>query len=96
LEDNPEVKGIVSISEGNADPEISAFWIFQTDCVASRTIDSFDNGFLVVCWDLRFSKKFAVLIDECNFDDPILLGNFNSTLPDHLLPIVKVVAFRGG
>lgn len=96
LKDNTEIKCIISISKGNSNPKKSTLRIFQPYCISPGAIISLNNCFFVVGWNFGLSKDFAIFINECNFDYSIFFCNFNSSLPNHILPIIKVVSLWCG
>jgi hypothetical protein len=96
LEGHSEVEGVVSVPEGHADPEEPSSRIFQSDSVPSATVTGLDDGFLVVFGDFAFAEDLAVFVDEDDLDDSVFLGDLDASLPDHVLPVVEVVALGGG
>lgn len=37
-----------------------------------------------------------MFVDELYFDDSVFFCDFDSSFPDHVFPIVEVIAFGGG
>ena len=96
LKNNTKIKGVVSIPEGHSDPKVSTLRIFQSDRIPSRTVDGLHYGFLIIGGNLSLAEQFPVLVDKGYLDNPILLGDFDAALPNHLLPIIQVVSLGGG
>ena len=96
MEHHSEIKGIVPVPEGHSYPQEPSFRVFQSDGIASAAVVGLDDGFFVVGGDFGLSEDIAFLIDEGNLDHSILLCDFDPSLPDHVLPVVEIVAFGGG
>ena len=96
LENYSKIKGIVSISKGYTYPYISTFWVFKPDCITSRAIICFYYCLFIIWWHLCLSKYFFMFIDENYLKYSIVLGDFDSTFPNHVLPIIKVVTLGWG
>lgn len=95
LKDNSEIKGVVSVSEGDPDPEVASFRILESHSVASTAVHCLYNGFLIIGRHFGLPKKFSFFIDEGDLDQLIFLGDFDSSLPDHLFPVIQVVSLGG-
>ena len=96
LKNDTKVKCIVPISEGDSHPKEASFWIFQSDCISSGAIDGLDYGLFVIGWHFGLPEDLSLFVDEGYFDDSVLLGHFDAALPDHVFPVVEVVAFGRG
>lgn len=95
LENNAKIKGIISIPECHSYPKIPSFWVLQSDSIPTRAVYGLHYCLFIIRRDFGFSKKFAIFINECDFNDPIFFCHFDTPLPDHLLPIVKIVSLGG-
>lgn len=96
LEHHPEIKCIVSIPKRYTNPQIATFWVFQSDSVPSRTIQSFNNSFSMICRYFGGSKYFTILCNKGNGYYLIFLDYFHTTLPNHLLPVIEIEPFAAG
>ena len=96
LKSYSKIESIVPVSEGYSDPDESSFRVRHSDGIASAAIVCFLDGLPVILRDVGFTKEFLVFIDEGYLDDFILFGHPDSTLPNHLFPVIQVVAFGGG
>jgi len=88
LEDNTKIKGIIPIPESHTDPNISTFRILQSNSIATRTIVSLYNGFLIIGRDFSLAEYILIFINKDDLDDSIFLCDFDAALPDHVFPII--------
>ena len=95
LEGNTKIEGIISISEGDSDPDISSSRVLQPDCVSTTAISCFDDCLFIVFGDFGLSEYLFVFIDEGDSNDSIFLCDFNSSFPDHIGPTVEEIALSG-
>lgn len=96
LENHSKVESIVSVSEGDSNPQIAASRILQSHCITSAAVHSLNNGLFVVRGYFSLSEKLAMFVDESDFDYSIFFCDFNPSFPDHFLPVVEIVAFGSG
>lgn len=92
LKDDTEVKGIISVSKGDTDPQESSGGFFESYCIPSGTVLSLNDSLFVVGRNLGLCKYFVGFVNEDDFDDFVFLSDLNTTFPKHLLPIVQVVS----
>ena len=96
MKDNSKIKGIIPVSKSNPNPQESTSRFFESDRIPSGTVLSFGDSLFVVGRNLSFGKYFVGFVEEGDFDDFVFFGDFDATLPEHLLPVVEVVAFGLG
>lgn len=96
LKDNSKIKRIISVPKSDTDPQEPSSGFFQSNCIPPGTVLGFHNCLLIVWGYFSFGEDFIGLVDEGDLDDFVLLGNFDATLPEHLFPVVQVVAFGLG
>ncbi len=96
MKDNSKIESIIPVSKSNSDPQESTSGFFESDGIPSGTVLSFGDSLFVVGRNLSFSEYFVGFVEEGDFDDFIFLSDFDTALPEHLLPVVEVVAFGLG
>ncbi len=96
LKDNSKIKGIIPVSKSNPNPQESSSGFFESNRIPSGTVLSFGDSLFVVGRNLSLCEYFAGFVEKGDFDDFIFFSDFDAALPEHLLPVIEVVAFGLG